>query len=49
MKGLIKVERRKVAPPNFSTLTSKSKTLNFKALHLSSWSILEIDAIKNLL
>jgi len=48
-KGLVKVERKKVAPPNFFTPTLKSKTLNLKALHLSSWFVLKIDAIKDLL
>ncbi len=49
MKGPIKVERKKVAPSNLSTLTSNNKTLNLKALCLLSWYVSEIDGIRDLL
>ncbi len=48
-KGPIKIERKKVAPPNFLTSALKNKTLNLKALCLPSWSVAKIDAIKDLL
>jgi hypothetical protein len=49
MKGPITVERKKVAPPNFLTLASKSKTLNLKTLCFPTWFVPKIDAIRDLL